>query len=58
MFFGKLLGLLTVISTPSIYKILSFTGMSNEPMTAYKRYMSTIFHMCVWYDNDFKPGSK
>ncbi|KAF5308190.1 hypothetical protein FQR65_LT06370 [Abscondita terminalis] len=58
MFIGKLLGLLTVISTPTILKVLVFTNMSSDPLTAYKRYLATIFHMCVWYDNDFKPGSK
>lgn len=58
MFFGKLLGLLAVISTPTITNILVFTNMSSKPLTAYKRYLATVFHMCVWYDNDFKPGSK
>ncbi|KAF2897269.1 hypothetical protein ILUMI_08909 [Ignelater luminosus] len=58
MLLGKLLGLVTLLSTPSILKILIFTKMSSEPMTAYKRYMATVFHTCVWYENDFKPGSK
>uniref|UniRef100_A0A1Y1MAB2 ER-bound oxygenase mpaB/mpaB'/Rubber oxygenase catalytic domain-containing protein n=2 Tax=Photinus pyralis TaxID=7054 RepID=A0A1Y1MAB2_PHOPY len=58
MFVAKLFGLLTVISTPTILKILTFTNMSSTPLTAYKRYLATVYHMCVWYDNDFKPGSK
>lgn len=58
MLLGKLLGLVTLLSTPSILKILIFTKMSSEPMTSYKRYMATVFHTCVWYKNDFKPGSK
>ncbi|KAK5647737.1 hypothetical protein RI129_002629 [Pyrocoelia pectoralis] len=58
MFVAKFFGLLTVIATPTILKILVFTNMSSGPLTAYKRYLATVYHMCVWYENDFKPGSK
>ncbi|KAF5303644.1 hypothetical protein FQA39_LY09891 [Lamprigera yunnana] len=57
MFYGKLLGLLTVLSTPTLSQILVFTNMSNNSFTAYKRYLATVFHMCVWYEGNFKPGS-
>ncbi|KAJ8944699.1 hypothetical protein NQ314_009406 [Rhamnusium bicolor] len=57
LFFSKCLGLLTVLAIPTILKILMHTKMSSTNMTAYKRYMATIFHMMVWYQSDFKPGS-
>nr|XP_023029588.1 uncharacterized protein LOC111517618 [Leptinotarsa decemlineata] len=57
LFLSKLLGLLALLSLPSL-RILMMTRKSSTPMTAYKRYMGTIFHMCVWYDSDFQPGSK
>lgn len=58
MFFAKCLGLIAVLSVPSVLKILMFTKMSSSELTAYKRYVATIMHMKVWYDSDFKPGSK
>ncbi|RZC37220.1 uncharacterized protein BDFB_006822, partial [Asbolus verrucosus] len=58
LFLGKLLGLLSVLAIPSIIRILMYTKMSGSAMTAYKRYMSTVFHMCIWYQSDFTPGSK
>ncbi|KAJ8924189.1 hypothetical protein NQ315_006980 [Exocentrus adspersus] len=57
-FFSKCLGLVSVLSIPSILKILIFTKMSGSEMTSYRRYLSTIFHMMIWYDSDFEPGSK
>ncbi|KAG5890638.1 hypothetical protein JTB14_034928 [Gonioctena quinquepunctata] len=58
MFVGKLFGLLAILSIPSILNILIFTKMSGSDVSAYKRYMATIFHMMVWYQSDFQPGSK
>ena len=58
MFAGKLAGLLAVISIPSILKILVYTNQSSVPVTAYRRYIQTIFHMLNWYEHDLKPGTK
>lgn len=58
MLFAKFAGLLTILIRPTILKILQLTNQSSTPLTAYKRYMATIFHMTIWYDEDFKPGSK
>lgn len=55
---AKFMGLLTVLAIPTIVKILIHTRMSGSDLTAYKRYIATIFHMTVWYEADFKPGSK
>ncbi|KAJ8963283.1 hypothetical protein NQ318_018750 [Aromia moschata] len=57
-FVNKCLGLVAVLAVPSILRILMFTKMSNTCVTSYRRYMATIFHMMVWYDSDFKPGSR
>nr|CAI5829346.1 unnamed protein product [Callosobruchus analis] len=53
LFLSKLLGLIALLSLPLTLKILILTNMSSTPMTAYRRYMATIFHMCIWYDEDF-----
>ncbi|KAF7271852.1 hypothetical protein GWI33_015329 [Rhynchophorus ferrugineus] len=55
---AKLLGLMTVLSIPTIVKILIHTGMSGSDFSAYKRYVATVIHMTIWYDDDFKPGSQ
>ncbi|XP_017778393.1 PREDICTED: uncharacterized protein LOC108564035 [Nicrophorus vespilloides] len=57
MFFSKLLGLLTTLALPKANHILRMTKRSSDALSAYKRYVSTVWHMCVWYDNDFYPGS-
>lgn len=58
MLFAKFAGLLTILIRPTILKILQLTNQSSTPLTAYKRYMATIFHMTIWYDEDFKAGSE
>ncbi|KAG5862169.1 hypothetical protein JTB14_000530 [Gonioctena quinquepunctata] len=58
MIAAKFFGLISVLAIPTILKILIFTKMSSSVLTAYKRYVATVYHMAVWYDNDFKPGSK
>ncbi|XP_018563854.1 uncharacterized protein LOC108905468 [Anoplophora glabripennis] len=58
LLFSKILGLITVLSVPSILKVVIFTKMSGTEVTAYKRYAANILHMMVWYGSDFKPGSK
>lgn len=59
MFYAKIMGLVTILTVPDLVHILKFTKMSGEPLTAYKRYLSTVFHMYVWYNEDlFNPKSK
>ncbi|CAG9765674.1 unnamed protein product [Ceutorhynchus assimilis] len=58
VFVAKIFGLIAVLAIPTIRHILVFTKMSGSDYTAYKRYVATIFHMTIWYDSDFKPGSK
>lgn len=58
MFAGKLCGLLAVLAVPSILKILICTKESSKPVTAYKRYLQTIFHTISWYEHELKPGSR
>lgn len=58
MLAGKLAGLVAVLSIPSILKILILTKGSRTPMTAYRRYLATIFHTMSWYENDLTPGTR
>ncbi|XP_030759158.1 uncharacterized protein LOC115884641 isoform X2 [Sitophilus oryzae] len=58
MFLGNLLGLMAGLSIQSSLAVLIMTKMSGSDYTAYKRYVSTILHMMIWYDSDFKPGSR
>nr|XP_023029586.1 uncharacterized protein LOC111517615 [Leptinotarsa decemlineata] len=58
MYSACLYGLVAILSIPTILRILIFTKQSSSAVTAYKRYVATIFHMTIWYDEDFKPGSK
>lgn len=57
MFSGMLAGLIAVLAIPSILKILIHTKQSSIPLTAYKRYVETIFHTVSWYEHDLKPGT-
>lgn len=54
---SNLFGLLSVLAEPKGLNILISTGRSSTPATARKRYISTIFHMLSWYENDLIPGS-
>lgn len=58
MFLGNLLGLLCGLAIKSSLAILILTHMSSSELTAYKRYVATIFHMLIWYDSEFRPGSR
>lgn len=58
MFAGMLVGLLAVLAVPTILRVLVFTKGSSTPMTAYRRYLQTIFHTMSWYDEDLKPGTR
>ncbi|KAM3963989.1 uncharacterized protein ACR2FA_002028 [Aphomia sociella] len=54
---SMLIGLLAVISVPSILKILVSTRRSNSTFTAYRRYLSTQLHVSSWFEHELKPGS-
>ncbi|XP_060532412.1 uncharacterized protein LOC132705661 isoform X2 [Cylas formicarius] len=56
IFSAKFFGLLSIL--PSILRVLVHTRMSGSDLAAYRRYMGTIFHMNIWYDHSFMPGSK
>ncbi|XP_050295427.1 uncharacterized protein LOC126735472 [Anthonomus grandis grandis] len=58
IFGGKIYGLMSVLAIPTILRILVHTKQSGTEYTAYRRYVSTILHMTIWYDSEFKPGSK
>uniref|UniRef100_A0A336LZD5 CSON008879 protein n=1 Tax=Culicoides sonorensis TaxID=179676 RepID=A0A336LZD5_CULSO len=55
---SNLFGLLSVLAEPKGLNILISTGRSSTPATARKRYVSTVFHMLSWYENDLVPNSK
>ncbi|XP_059048670.1 uncharacterized protein LOC131843902 [Achroia grisella] len=54
---SMMIGLIAVISVPSILKILVSTRRSNSVFTAYRRYLSTLLHVTSWFENELKPGS-
>lgn len=58
MFFAKLCGLITILAVPSVLNILRFTNNSDTPLKAYRRYMTTVMHMTLWYDEGLRPGSQ
>ncbi|KAJ8974966.1 hypothetical protein NQ317_004803, partial [Molorchus minor] len=58
LFLSKFMGLVILLTVPTSLKILIMTNMSSTNLTAYRRYVATIFHMCLWYDENFKPGSR
>jgi hypothetical protein len=52
LFVAKLCGLLTILSIPSIVRVLMLTRQSRDPVTAFRRYVVTLTHMLEWYDGD------
>jgi hypothetical protein len=56
--FGMYMGLLAILAIPSILNVLVHTNKSSTDMTAYKRYMQTIYHTLTWFRHDLKPGTK
>lgn len=56
--YGMYCGLLAILAIPSILNILVHTNKSSTDMTAYKRYIQTIYHTLAWFRNDLKPGTK
>lgn len=55
---SNFIGLLTLLAEPVSLEILSETKQSSEPITAKKRYISTIFMVLSWYESNLEPGSK
>lgn len=58
MMSGMYVGLLAILAIPTILCVLVHTKKSSSPVTAYKRYMRTIFHTLVWFRYDLKHGTK
>ena len=52
------LGLLTILAIPTIIRVLIHTQKSSSDVTAYKRYMQTIYHTLVWFRNDLREGTR
>lgn len=55
LMFSMYMGLLSILAIPSILVILEHTQKSSSDLTAYKRYMQTIYHMLTWYRENLKP---
>lgn len=58
IFYCMYCGLLAILATPTILNVLVHSNKSSSDMTAYKRYMQTIYHTLVWFRHDLKPGTK
>lgn len=58
IFYGMYCGLMAILAIPSIINVLVHTDKSSTDMTAYKRYMRTIYHTLTWFRHDLKPGTK
>lgn len=51
-------GLIAILAVPTILEVLIHSNKSSSDMTAYRRYMQTIYHTLTWFRNDLKPGTK
>lgn len=56
--FAMYLNLISTLAIPSILKILVHTSKSSTDMTAYRRYVQTIFHVLTWFREELKPGTR
>jgi len=54
MFVSKLIGLILVLSVPTILDVLILTNKSSDAYHAFRRYIETIRHMVRWYKYDVK----
>ncbi|KAF0759981.1 DUF2236 domain-containing protein, partial [Aphis craccivora] len=52
MFASNLIGLILVLTVPTILDVLVFTNKSSDPYSAFRRYLDTIRHMLRWYRYD------
>ncbi|EDV92583.1 uncharacterized protein LOC6563149 [Drosophila grimshawi] len=56
---GMLAGLIAVLAIPSILRVLICTRQSSNTLSAYRRYLRTIFHAQAWYFNSIDdPNGK
>lgn len=51
-------GLLTILAIPSILNVLIHTKRSSSTVTAYQRYMRTVFHVLIWFREEIKIDTK
>lgn len=58
LYFSKLLGLIITLSTPSVLNVLKLTNMSGCVYFSYKRYIATLLHMNIWYEDNLSEGSR
>lgn len=58
IFYGMYCGLMAILAIPTILNVLVYSRKSSSDMTAYRRYMQTIYHTLTWFRNDLKPGTK
>ncbi|XP_046605772.1 uncharacterized protein LOC124298157 isoform X1 [Neodiprion virginianus] len=49
---ASLAGLISVLSIPTILKVLIYTKQSGTSCTAFKRYFETVLHSRAWYMDD------
>lgn len=54
MFVSNLIGLILVLTVPTILDVLVMTNKSSDPYNAFRRYVDTIKHMIRWYKFDVK----
>ncbi|XP_050531507.1 uncharacterized protein LOC126900093 [Daktulosphaira vitifoliae] len=54
VFITNLIGLLLVLSIPTVCDVVVLTNKSNTPCKAYKRYFDTLRHSLNWYTYDIK----
>lgn len=52
IFFSDLLALLMMFTVSRILRPLIYTGRSDTPQRALRRYVSTILHVVAWYNGD------
>lgn len=53
-----LVGLLGLLSVPSIFNVLVATDRSSTALKAYRRYMATIFHSLNWLRYELRPETE
>ena len=58
MFYAMYCGLLGILAVPSILSVLVHTNKSSSIVTAYRRYMQTLYHVLLWFRHEFTPGTK
>lgn len=52
MLIAKLAGLISLLTIPSVLDVIKFTKQTSTPCLAFRRYISTLLHMFVWYEKE------